>query len=119
MADKKIISMEDAMKLAEDKAADLSKTLSVKVHPVVFYFNAEPVTGFLKEPARLTKYRYLDKAMNGPITSGIELLEACLIKDQSDPRLTSESPEYDGLNLAAITAAISLVKSASGSLKKN
>lgn len=94
------------------KAAELSDKLGVKVHPLTFINRVkgeedkeeseELVAGFVKEPGRLNKSRAMDKVSMGmPSVAYAELLEACLIKEESDPRLYSKASENDKYVLGA------------------
>jgi len=102
-----------------EKAQQLSTRFGVKVHPFLLKNGDDQVIGYVKEPSRLSKYRYLDKAMTGAMSAALELLEVCLIKEESDPRITSEAPENDIYNIGAATFCASLLNIATDSLKKN
>jgi hypothetical protein len=115
MAEKTELSQEQIIA----KAQELSKSLNVKVYPFVLKNGDDKVVGYVKEPSRLSKYRYLDKAMTGAMSAAAELLEVCLIKEESDPRIMSEAPENDSFNIGAATFCASLLNVATDSLKKN
>ena len=104
----------------DKKAAELSTREGVLVHPMIFpQDEGEDVVGYLREPSRLTKMRVMDKAMQGgQITAAYELFEAVLIRDASDPILTSEKPEHDKFILGATMAAFNLVTLAVDAYKK-
>lgn len=103
-----------------DKAAELTKSLGCIVHPITFVnYTEDQVTkikagedisddetdivyGFLKEPSFLVKARAMDKVYNGMgFTANLEILEACIIKDQTDPRMMSEVAPNDKFKLGA------------------
>lgn len=84
---------------AKEKATELTEKLGVKVHPMVFYTTAgsdDLVIGFVKEPNRLVKARAMDKVQLGQFSDAYaDLLTICLVKEDSDHRITSESSEND------------------------
>lgn len=102
------------------KADELSKTLGVKVHPIVFKETEDgpEIVGYIKEPSRLVKLRMLDKTLLGPYTAAAEVLETILIKGESDPRIFSESPEHDKIYLGAVMAAYETVRTSVDQYKK-
>lgn len=106
----------------ENKAEELSKLHSCKVHPLVFQVDTngdEKVIGFVKEPMRMVKQRVLDAGLSkGPVTAAGELLEAILIKEESDERMWVEKPEYDKYFLGASMAAMELIKVSQDLFKK-
>lgn len=88
----------------EQKAAELTESLKCPVHPFVFLLQGkERVAGYVREPDRMEKIQYLDRVNISPASAAMNLLEACLVKDASDPRITSEDREFDSLHLGAIT----------------
>lgn len=92
-----------AIELAEAKAKQLSEKYSVKVHALMVYDKeGKPVIGFLKEPNRPTKMMALDKTLTSPSSAGSTLLEACLIKEESDPRIDKEDFLFLGIALKAL-----------------
>lgn len=108
-----------------DRVAELSAQYKCKIHPVIFGLDDgkqsdERIVGYLKEPPRTAKVRAMDKAMNGVITAAEELVEVCLLKEESDWRMSSEAPEWDYVHMGLCLAANNLVKSAQnlGELKK-
>ncbi len=87
------------------KAEELTTKLGIKVHPITFIVDSQAsdfVIGYIKEPSRLVKMRAMDKVSLGQSSFAyLELLESCIIKDESDPRILSEKPENDTYNLGA------------------
>lgn len=85
------------------KAEQLSAKLGIKVHPFTAIIDSQAsdfVIGYVKEPGRLVKMRAMDKVNMGQASFAYqELLEACLIKEESDERITSERSENDKYNL--------------------
>jgi len=82
----------------EQKAAELSQELNIKVHPLMFIEQGtdEVVQGYLREPDRVTKTRYLDRAVTSLASAAGELLEVCLIKEHSDERIMKNDNHYFG-----------------------
>ena len=103
----------------ELKADELGKIHGCKVHPLLFDDgNGGQVTGFIKEPQRIVKMRALDKSFVSPVTAASELLDACLIKEESDARIYSEAAENDHIYIGAAMAAMDLVKMSVNQFKK-
>lgn len=80
----------------------------------------EKIVGYIKEPSRQAKMAALDKtAIEGSITLGGEMiLNACLIKEESDPRIFSTASEYDAIYIGACMQCNKLVQAYSAELKK-
>lgn len=104
----------------QKKADDLSERFKTKVHPMLFQAEGsdEQIIGFIKEPPRITKMRVLDKTVTSPMTAASELLEACLIAEESDPRILSEAPEHDRIFIGACMSASNLIKYLQDQFKK-
>lgn len=104
----------------QQKADEISKRLGCKVYPLQFFDdNQQPIFAFVREPNRLVKQRALDAALQkGPMVAAGELLEAVLIKEESDARVYSEAPENDKYYLGAATAAMELIKVSVDQFKK-
>lgn len=108
--------------LAADKAKELSLKYGVKVSPIVFKESKqsqEIIVGFIKEPPRFVKLRMMDKGMTSPITAASEVMETCLIKEESDARIYSELPENDVFYMGATMVVYAMVEVAINQLKKN
>lgn len=106
--------------IAEQKAADLSAKMGVKVLPIIFKDgeNDEYVVGYIKEPNRMVKAAILDKSLTGQFSAAAELLNVVIIKEASDPRITSEASENDKYFFAAALEAFSFITISSNLLKK-
>lgn len=107
--------------IAEERALELQKSLGVyKVYPIIFkdVTTGEEVVGYLRHPDRIVQHRTMDKSLMGAISAAAELLDAILIKEASDPRITSENPAYDSINLGAVNAAHDLIKMNVNQFKK-
>jgi hypothetical protein len=80
----------------EKKSEELSLKYGVKVTPLIFGPEEDRVVGYLKEMPRIAKVRVMDKMLTEPFTACEQLLESCLIKEESDPRIMSEDKHYMG-----------------------
>jgi hypothetical protein len=104
------------------KAEELTKSHGTKVHAFTALNGTEDdkVVAFIKEPSRLIKSRAMDKTYGGMgFTAGGEMLEACIIKEESDPRILSEAPEYDKFYLGAAKFCADLLIISTDNTKKN
>lgn len=104
----------------KQKAEQLSAQHNCKVHPLVFQNpdTQEQVIGFLKEPPRIVKLRYMDKAMMGSATAGAEVIDAYLIKEESDSRIYVENSDFDSYYLGAIQELNSIITLSINQFKK-
>jgi hypothetical protein len=105
------------------KAAELSQKYNgAEVVPVHYIdpINPEgtPIVGFLKEPNRMTKANIADEILKSHFRGSAVALEACLLKDVSDPRLWSQRREYDAIVFAAGETAAQFVQIAISQVKK-
>jgi len=102
------------------KAKELSAKHGAVVHPIVFKVEGsdDEVIGFMKEPPRFVKLRVMDKGLTSPITAASEVVDAYLIKEESDSRIYNESPENDKYYLGATLEAYNLVTLAVNQFKK-
>ena len=98
------------------KADELGILHKCKVHPLVLLAanNSEEVIGYLKEPQRQVKSRLLDKiAAMEPISACSEVLEAYLIKEESDARILEDDKYFYAASLelySTIQVAASVFK---------
>jgi hypothetical protein len=109
--------------IAKAKAEELTKREGGKVTPILFYQDGnvdDPIYGYLKAPTRVAKVAIMDKSEQaGSYSAGAEMLSFCLLKADSDPRLTSENPEHDDIFMGAIMACQGLIKASINQIKKN
>ncbi|QTE37473.1 hypothetical protein J3L18_30985 [Mucilaginibacter gossypii] len=104
------------------KADDLSAQLNVKVHAFVAIDGTEDnkLVAFIREPNRLIKSRAMDKTYNGMgFTAGSEMFEACVVREETDPRFLSEAPENDKFYMGASKFCGDLLILATNNTKKN
>lgn len=106
----------------EAKAKELTEQHKCTVYPLVFLTgteeDSEQIIGYMKEPKRAVKMVAMDKAMSRPSFAGQDLLQACLIKEESDNRILSEKSEHDSIFLGACRAALEKVQISMEQLKK-
>lgn len=115
-----LLAIENKRKEVEAKAEELSKKLEIKIHPLLFMPEGEEIVGFMKEPNREFKKICIDLFYKGQTTeAGSLILEAMLIKEESDERILSEKPEHDYIYLGALMEAIGIVKYIANAIKKN
>ena len=101
------------------KAGELAAKEGCQVHPLVFSAEGEElVVGFIKEPPRHVKLRVMDKGLTQPATAAAEVVEAFLIKDESDRRIWDEKPENDKYFLGATMEAYNMINMAVNQFKK-
>jgi hypothetical protein len=108
-------SLTEANEFAQTKAAELSLQLNTKVHPICLLEKESPLDiaiGFLKTPIRAAKLQAVSILIEkGKVESGNYLLQLCLIKEESDPRIGSENPIYDDINVGAILSTNKVLSS--------
>ena len=104
----------------QNKADELTASLGVKVHPLVFKLkdSDEQVIGYLKEPPRFMKLRVMDKGLTEPMTAASTIVDAYIIKEHSDPRIYSEAAENDPYYMGATMEAYNLIQLAVNQFKK-
>ena len=113
----------ERMREIEKKAEELKvKHNAFKVYPIVFN---DPSThlieavGYLKEPSLQAKLAVMDIAGQGQtFSSAAQILEVCLIREESDPRLISIEPQNHMYYLGAVNEASKLVKMFTNQFKK-
>lgn len=102
------------------KADELSIAKGRKVYSICVDANGEQIVGFIEEPKRQAKYAALNElAKKDVATAGEIILDACLIKEESDKRLYSMDSAHDGIVISAAMACIKLVEVYEADLKKN
>jgi hypothetical protein len=109
-----------ANEAANQKAAQLSEDLKVKVHPLIFFVekDKEPVIGFVKEPSRAVKLAVMDKYATGFYSACSQALDATLLKEHSDPRISSERSEDDNYYMGAVYAVSEMISFAANQVDK-
>jgi hypothetical protein len=101
-----------------EKAGALATKEGCKVHPLVFEDGNEQIIGFIKEPPRHVKLRVMDKGLTQPATAAAEVVEAFLIKEESDSRIWDEKTENDKYYLGATMEAYNMINMAVNQFKK-
>lgn len=113
--------LKTAQEAAKHKAQELSDELKVKVHPLIFLVKdqgEEPVVGYIKEPSRAVKLAVMDKYSSGFYSACSQALEATILKEHSDPRITSERPEDDLFYMGAVYAVSEMIQFAGNQVDK-
>lgn len=109
----KFQNLEEAQLFADKKADELGVLMSTKIYPLIFVVdeeNSDYAIGFLKTPMREVKLNAIDMHNQlGGSKAGQYLLSSCLIPGESDPRITSNSPEHDDIYLGAVFSVNKLV----------
>lgn len=103
--DKEIINV-------DERVAELQKKHNCIIHPIVFQEDeeSEQIIGYIKEPSRMLKARILDSAANGAVTSALQLFTSVLLKEDSDPRFSSDKAEDDDIVLGGALEAMNCIK---------
>lgn len=105
----------------EAKRLELETALKDTVTAAVVYpkgNSEDQAVGYFRNPSRTTKMMALDKAIQTPSTAGQMILEACLIKEESDPRIMDEKKENDAIFMGFCMKALGLIEIATD-IKKN
>lgn len=107
------------------RAAEISQRLGgTPVTPFVFYDPADkektdPVIGYLKDPDLLVKIRVLDKSSAlGDFAGSYEMLQLCLVTEDSDPRISSTKHSDHKYVLGACFEAQQMIQIALSQFKK-
>lgn len=102
------------------KAAELTAKYGVKVNPIIFTVPdiEGNIIGYLKEPPRFVKLRIMDKGLTAPVSAASEIVDAYLIREESDPRIYSEDPNNDRFYIGATMEAYATIKIAINQFKK-
>jgi hypothetical protein len=102
------------------RANELSLKHQTKVHPLVFSTEGsdEQIIGYIKEPPRFVKLRVMDKGLTAPVSAASEIVDSYLLKEESDPRIYSESPDNDKYYIGATLEAYNMVTLAVNQFKK-
>lgn len=106
----------------DKRCEDLAKKYGIsKVHACVFI---EPdsnrrVPAFLKEPNFPTKITVLDKVTTvGIYNASVLLMEATILKEDSDPLTYGEAPECDDYKIGVVNFCIGLIRTKENVYKK-
>jgi len=112
--------LEATREAASAKVAELEQRFSCKVHPLVFGVpeTGEILVGYFKEPPRTVKMRVMDKGLTQPFTAASDIVDAYMIKEESDPRIYSDEPKNDNFYMGASLAAYESIKLAVNMFKK-
>lgn len=115
-----ITAIEKARLKAEELTQEYKSKGVYQVNPIVFRDErtGEDIVGFFKEPSRMAKMAVMDKALMGGYSAAEEIVDSVLIKEHSDPRMYSESQEFDDIRMGVVMAVYNSIKFKSNLLKK-
>jgi hypothetical protein len=103
-------------------AAELAKKYSVpKVHLHIGINPAtnERVVAYLKEPIFVQKIYILDKVASvGMFSAANNLLEAVILKEESDPKTYEDYPANDDYRLGVVGTCVEIIEVVKNSYKK-
>lgn len=105
----------------EAKIVELKEKHKCEIHPIVF---KSPETkkiiavGYLKEPSLQAEMAYMDLATRMPFSAGETILEACIIKEESDPRLYTAENANKEFYKGAVKEAGDMVQMYQNQFKK-
>lgn len=118
--DQEITAVEKARLKAEELTQEYKSKGVYRVNPIVFRDEStgEDIIGFFKEPSRMAKMAVMDKALMGGYSAAEEIVDSVLIKEHSDPRMYSESQEFDDIRMGVVMAVYNSIKFKSNLLKK-
>ena len=115
-------SYEEMNQIVIAKADELSKSLGLKVMPLLHYYKPtdEWIVGYVKEPNRSTIRVAVDKLEKfGKLDAGDLILQTCLIEKESDSRIMDENMAYNGINSGACLEVLNLIEINLSLVKKN
>src|ERR1035437_5060556 len=117
----KVLAPEEIAEL-ESIAVELAKKYNVpKVH---LYIGVNPVTNervvaYLKEPMFVQKIYIMDKVASvGMFSAANDLLEAVILKEESDPKTYEDYPANDDYRLGVVGTCVEIIEVVKNSYKK-
>lgn len=114
------LTLEQIQEMAEKKATELSNGLGLRVIELIFEQDNEFIVGYLKQPNRHTVRAAYDRMEKyGKLDAGDVLLDACLIREESDRRILDPNPKYDSIYNWACLEAFRLIEFNISLSKKN
>jgi hypothetical protein len=87
--------------IIKQKVEELKVLYKCEIIPLIVSFENELIVGYVKEPNRYQKSLSIAKIPKSIYLGGIEILDNCLIKNESDPRLYSDDQQYDNIIFCA------------------
>jgi len=112
------------IKEVDAKVAELTEKFKCKITPIVY---RSPETkkiiavGYLKEPSLQAEMAYMDKVTRFPFSAGEDILDLCIIKEESDARLytpTNENKEFYKGAVHEVNQSITMYANGYESFKK-
>lgn len=103
--------MQPTTEQLEEKRKQLEAQHGKTVHLwIVYDENESPIIAYALEPSRDAKRAALDKSTISMTGAGDLLLRACLIREESDPRILDDKPENDTIYFSFLMKAQALVR---------
>lgn len=120
IAKEELANSEALHKVTTEKAAELSTKLGVEVTPIIFFDKDtnEDIIGYVKYPDRHLQMRIMDKSVSSMMFAAADLLECCLIQEESSPRILSTDKKDDKVYIGACMAASSMIQLVKDQYKK-
>lgn len=120
------VSKKLTLEQIEERRKEVSELLGgIKVHAFAYEETEEhgQVLAFLREPTLHVKLRALDsigvtEKANNLFGTGSTLVDSLLIREYSDPRITSGNTDFDMYVVALAAEAVGLCKAATNIIKK-
>ena len=113
-------NLEEMQEMVDKKANELTTKMGVNVMPLLFNHNDEWIVGYIKRPNRTVTGVVIDKMEKyGKYEAGNLLLQACLLKEESDNRIIDPSPSYDAINIGAALESLNTIEINMSVVKKN
>lgn len=93
------------------KALELSKKYdNEEITPISFDVKGEQIIGYLREPGYESIMYATDKFMSqSPMEGAENVVRTCLLRDESDPRITSEEKKHAKIRSSFVIAALKVV----------
>lgn len=102
----------EPIETVDQKAERLSIKFQCKVVPIIMQdtLEGEDIVGFLKMPNIRQKLAVLDKALMGGYSTASELVDLCVIREESDHRIWDAAEENADLYIGTCVKLYDMVK---------
>ena len=118
---KNYINREEAEKDAKETAERLTTEKGFSVSYMVLQGGKDKndfVLMYLQNPSREAKRTIMDEIMKSPTSAGRLYIECALLKEDSDPRVSSSLAENDAIVMGAELACVPLIELYQTDIKK-
>ena len=95
------------------KQDELEAKFKVPIFPIVCRNGAAEkilAVGYLKKPGIQAQMAYMDLSARSPFSAGEVILDICILKEDSDPRLYTRSDENSEFYLTAVSEAGAMIQ---------